>query len=298
MVDGLPFIVLVAAIVAGASWFALSHYHRLAGTGERLDRFVPSIDLSPRTEVRVPTWLRALFRLDPTHASIERNLRSVGINHGLVLLLVGAVRLAIAVAAGLVIALFVNRQSGALGLTLLCGFCGFLFVLYGTSNLVGLVIKDIQSKILSEIFFAIDLLVIFLESGQSLDQSLHSLVELSQDALPRSIGTHRRLVADLSRGMQHEKAFALWADRLVVDEARDLYSFFTQALTHGVELGPQLRRFADEITEKRLVNARARVGSKSARLTVIMVLFFLPAILIVLAGPPVVALLRHLGTMR
>lgn len=297
MITGLPFVILIAAIMAGGCWFMLSRYRRFAGIGQRLDRLVPSIETAPRDEVRAPQWLRILLRLDPTHASIERNLRSVGVNHGLLLLL-GAARLAIAIAAGLFIALFVNRQSGALGLTFLSGLCGFLFVLYGTSNLVGIVIKDIQSKILNEMFFAIDLLVIFLESGQSLDQSLHSLVELSQEAMPRSIGTHRRLVTDLSRGMQHDKAFALWADRLVVEEACDLCSFFSQALTHGVELGPQLRRFADEIMEKRLLNARARVGSKSARLTVIMVLFFLPAILIVLAGPPVVTLLRHLGTMK
>jgi tight adherence protein C len=267
----------------------------------RLGRFAPS-NVAKGDDERSPAevqWLGNLLRvLDPTFKDLEKDLSSAGVSRRLTATGLEALRLAIAVLAAVIGGkLFAEMLGGATD-GLAGSLAGFTAGLYGTRQLTKVIVKSRRERALSELFFSIDLLIIFLESGQSLVQSLHSLADVGQASMPLTTKEHRKLVADLSRGLAYEKAFSAWATRIGTDEAQDLAAFFTQALVHGVELGPQLRRFADEMMARRLINARESVGMKSARLTVVMIVFFLPAILLLLAGPPVVAILRNVGGMR
>jgi tight adherence protein C len=58
---------------------------------------------------------------------------------------------------------------------------------------------------------------------------------------------------------------------------------------------PHLRQFSLELIEQRIANARASIGVKSSQLTVVMVVFFLPAILAFIAAPAVTGVLAALG---
>lgn len=76
--------------------------------------------------------------------------------------------------------------------------------------------------------------------------------------------------------------------RLAVDEGVDFASLLKQATFHGGELGPSLRRYSTELAERRLSRAREEGGRRATYLTMVMVFFFVPVLLVVLLGPAVV----------
>ena len=86
-------------------------------------------------------------------------------------------------------------------------------------------------------------------------------------------------------GAPYDTALEKWGQRIGLEESRELAAMFKQSLVHGTELSSSLRRFANDLSERRLMSARESVGKKSAQLTVVMVMFFLPALIILLGGP-------------
>src|SRR5690606_36517169 len=107
------------------------------------------------------------------------------------------------------------------------------------------------------------------------------------DALPILL---RRHIADLDAGMPYDAALDRLGQRLGIDEGQDLAATIKQALFQGGELGTTLRRFSVDLSEKRMAAVREQVGRKGPHLTLVMILFFMPVLLVVLAGPAVVNL--------
>ncbi len=143
-----------------------------------------------------------------------------------------------------------------------------------------------------EFAFVLDLFVLSFESGLSLDQSLRHVADASKGPAPESALTLKRLVAELDSGAPYEEALKRWGERVNLEESKDLAGLFRQALAHGSELAPAIRRYRAEIADKRISKAREEVGKKTAQLTVVMVVFFMPALLLVIAGPAMVGVGR------
>ena len=143
---------------------------------------------------------------------------------------------------------------------------------------------------MAEFPFLLDLMLMMLESGISLDQCFRFIARDEAIAVPHHARLVAMLVADLDRGMRYDQALDRWAARVAVNGARELAALFRQALFQGVELAPALREFVREFTQRRVARAREAMGGITVRMVVLMILFFMPALFVVLGGPPVVAI--------
>lgn len=152
--------------------------------------------------------------------------------------------------------------------------------------------KSRAAVLTREFAFVLDLFVLSFESGLSLDQSLRHVSDASKSPAPESALTLKRLVAELDSGATYDDCLKRWGERVNLEESKDLAGLFRQSLTHGSELAPAIRRYREEIADKRISRAREEVGRKTAQLTVVMVVFFMPALLIVIAGPAMVGVGR------
>lgn len=151
-----------------------------------------------------------------------------------------------------------------------------------------------RRRVEAELPFLLDILTMMLESGVSLDQSFRTLAVAEGRAGPLVHEAVRALVADLDRGVAHEAALDRWGARLGVDGARELAAMFKRNLAHGTELGGALAGFGRDFADKRVSTAREAVGRKAAQLAMVMMIFFMPALFLVLAGPAVVTLVQTL----
>jgi len=158
--------------------------------------------------------------------------------------------------------------------------------------------KGRQRKLIAEFPFLLDLLLMMLDSGVSLDQCLHTIARDEAISTPHLNRTLRGLVDDLDRGMAYEVALPRWAARVGTPGTTDLAGLFVQALFQGIELSPALRQFAREFTERRIAAAREVMGQISIKLIIVMIVFFMPALFIVIGGPPVSSLFDMITELK
>lgn len=152
-----------------------------------------------------------------------------------------------------------------------------------------------RERILTAEFpFLLDLMLMMLESGVSLDQCFRGIARDEQVAVPNHARLVAMLVDDLDRGQDYQVAFDRWATRVGVSGARELAALFRQSLFQGMELVPALREYIREFSQRRVARAREAIGKITVRMVVLMLVFFMPALFIVLAGPPVAAILDTL----
>jgi tight adherence protein C len=146
----------------------------------------------------------------------------------------------------------------------------------------------------AEFPFLLDLMLMMLESGVSLDQCFRSIARDERVAVPRHGPLIAMLVEDLDRGQDYAAALDRWATRVAVSGARELATLFRQSLFQGMELAPALREFIAEFSQRRVARAREAIGKITVKMVVLMLVFFMPALFVVLAGPPVAAILDTL----
>ena len=257
----------------------------------RLSRLAPSTSAQAKTAIRLPTILGAEGR---NRSSLERQLQLAGyqdpraVNRFLWLRLAGTM-LAALLAALLCRIAWGGWMSRPMLIVIAAGLA---FV--GARQMLNLLASGRARKITAEFPFLLDLMLMMLESGVSLDQCFRSIARDEQVAVPHHGELIGLLVSDLDRGMRYELALDRWAARVAVSGAKELASLFRQAMFQGIELAPALREFAREFTQRRVARAREAMGGITVRMVVLMILFFMPALFIVLGGPPVVAILDTL----
>ena len=255
----------------------------------RLTRFAPTGHI--KTAIRLPTILGAEGR---DRTSLERQLQLAGYQDPRAVNQFLWLRLAVTLLAALLVALLSRiAWGGWLSRPMLIIIAaGLAFV--GARQALNLLASGQARKITAEFPFLLDLMLMMLESGVSLDQCFRSIARDEQAAVPHHGQLIGLLVTDLDRGMRYELALDRWAARVAVSGSKELASLFRQAMFQGIELAPALREFAREFTQRRVARAREAMGGITVRMVVLMILFFMPALFIVLGGPPVVALLDTL----
>jgi tight adherence protein C len=204
-----------------------------------------------------------------------------------------------ATGATVVLALLLSRivWGGFLAQPLLL-FLSPAFVYLGSKRVLILTAKSRVRAITAEFPFLLDILLMMLESGISLDQCFRVIARDEGSTVPHLNRSLVVLVTDLDRGMDYETALTRWAERIAVFGAKDLAALFLQGLFQGVELSPALRQFVREFTERRIATAREAMGKIAVKLVVVMIMFFMPALFIVVGGPPVTSLFDTMKALR
>lgn len=144
-----------------------------------------------------------------------------------------------------------------------------------------------QREIRRELPYVLDLVLMVLDSGVSIDQALQHVGAHIGRVAPISGGLLSRYNAETAEGVPYDLALDRLAQRLAIPEGRDFAGLLKQNLYQGGELNPPLRRLAADIGETRLAAAREAMGRKSVLLTLVMLAFFMPVLMIALAGPAV-----------
>ena len=134
---------------------------------------------------------------------------------------------------------------------------------------------------------ALDLMLICVESGMSIEVAFRRVaaeigsqsVELAEEL---SLTT-----AELSYLQERRHAYDNLAERTGVDGVKAAVTALTQAEKYGTPLAHSLRVMADENREMRMIEAEKKAAALPPKLTVPMILFFLPVLFAVIMGPAV-----------
>ncbi|MFG6204523.1 type II secretion system F family protein [Pseudomonas retamae] len=149
-----------------------------------------------------------------------------------------------------------------------------------------------QRTIAVEISTFIPLLRILFESGMAVEQALRVLSSEAQKLLPELTGELRLILARVDSGLELGQELHKAAVMLAVDEFSDTCVILEQLIHQGGGAMKSLLALKQLLDDRRLTRLQEYISKMSAKMSVVMMLFLFPALLIVLAGPGFTAIAR------
>ena len=143
----------------------------------------------------------------------------------------------------------------------------------------------------------LDLMVVCVESGLGLDQTIIQVAQELRAAHPELCGEFAVMNLEMRAGKRRVEALHNLADRTGVEDVRRLVAVLVQTDRFGTSIAQSLRGHADYLR----VMARQRAEERAAKLAVKLVfpIFFcvLPSLFVVTIGPVITRLVRDLFPM-
>jgi tight adherence protein C len=171
-------------------------------------------------------------------------------------------------------------------------FVGGLIGFYVPDLFVGNIIQRRQQSIMRAFPDALDLMLICVESGMSIESAFTRVAGEIGSQSAELAEELALTTAELSYLPDRRQAFDNLARRCGHPGVKAVATALNQAEKYGTPLGQALRVTATENREMRMQEAERKAASLPAKLTVPMIIFFLPCLFIVILGPAIIQI-RH-----
>lgn len=175
-----------------------------------------------------------------------------------------------------------------MGIALAAGFLG-----YYAPNIY---MKNMVSKRQTELRRAwpdsLDLLLICVESGMGIETAFR---KVSEEIGAQSVALAEELsltTAELSYLQDRRKAYENLAERTGLEGVRAVVTSLIQSERYGTPLATALRVLAQENRDMRMAEAEKRAASLPPKLTVPMIVFFLPVLFAVIITPAAIQIME------
>ena len=152
--------------------------------------------------------------------------------------------------------------------------------------------KSRQVQIFHTLPDILDLVTVCVEAGLSMDAALIKAVETPQfadDPLAQEI---RTATMETRAGKPRIEALKDMAERTMVDDIRAFVNMLAQTERFGTSLSRALRSYADSLRTKRRQIAEEAAAKTTIKMIFPLILFIMPALLVVILGPAIVQILK------
>jgi tight adherence protein C len=171
-------------------------------------------------------------------------------------------------------------------------FVGALIGFYVPDLFVGNMIQRRQTSIMRAFPDALDLMLICVESGMSIESAFTRVAGEIGSQSAELAEELALTTAELSYLPDRRQAFDNLAKRCGHAGVKSVATALNQAEKYGTPMGQALRVTATENREMRMQEAERKAASLPAKLTVPMIIFFLPVLFVVILGPAIIQI-RH-----
>jgi len=154
-------------------------------------------------------------------------------------------------------------------------------------------VRSRQSKLRKALPDALDLLVICVEAGLGLDQSLMKVAQdmkISHAALTEEL---QLVNMEMRIGKTRIDALRELARRTGLDDIKALVAMLIQTERFGTSIAQSLRVYSDDMRLKRRQRAEEMSAKTSVKMVPPLVFFIFPALMVVILGPAVITLIRQ-----
>jgi len=135
---------------------------------------------------------------------------------------------------------------------------------------------------------ALDLVLLCVEAGMSVE---HALKRVAKEIGAQSVELSEELTlttAELSFLEDRTRAYENLGRRTGLDNVKSVMQALIQAERHGTSVGTSLRVMAEEGREARMMEAEKKAAALPPKLTVPLIVFFLPVLFIVIISPAII----------
>jgi tight adherence protein C len=161
---------------------------------------------------------------------------------------------------------------------------------------LGRKIKTRQKKMERGLPDVLDLLIICIEAGLSLDQGTARTADELKKAQPELCDEFGILVLEQRAGRPRSEAWKHLAERSGVESIRNLVSVLVQSEQFGTSVAKTLRVHSDTMRTKRIQQIEEMAAKTSVKLVFPLVFFIFPALFLVTLGPAVILMSESFKT--
>ncbi|GLS86801.1 pilus assembly protein TadC [Cypionkella aquatica] len=175
--------------------------------------------------------------------------------------------------------------------TLLPGGLGYYFPMYWVNSRV----QKRQAEIVSGFPDALDLMLVCVEAGQSLDQSINRIAKESRASCPALAEEFDTVAQEVKAGKERVKVLKDMSERVGIADISSFCTTLVQSASFGTSMSDALRVYSAEMRDKRIMRAEEMANKLPTKLTLGTMLFTLPPLLIILIGPSIYGISKTVG---
>ena len=253
---------------------------RVSGKDERLDRFSQYLQPQDLEELSASelTMIRAGYRSKGA-VQMFHFLQLVG---GIGGLIIGTLYVLISGSEG--------AQSTVIGV-LLPGCVGYYLPRYWVQRRV----QTRQEQITEGFPDSLDLMLVCVEAGQSLDQAIIKVATEIESSYPALAEEFQIVAFELKAGKDKSRVLRDMGERVDIQDINSFVTTLIQSATFGTSIAESLRVYAGEMRDKRVMRAEEKANKLPTKLTLGTMMFCVPPLLIILIGPSVYGITQMLG---
>ena len=174
------------------------------------------------------------------------------------------------------------------GILFLGGFLGPTFWLKRS-------IKKRREEIQRAFPDAMDMMLVCIEGGQSIDQAMARVGKEMQAGAGPLANEFQIVTQEFRVGKDRVAVLRDFADRCAVNDISSFVTVMVQSIAFGTSISQALRVYASEMRDKRLMRAEEKANVLPTKLTLGTMMFTVPPLILILVGPSFIMILRALG---
>ncbi len=134
---------------------------------------------------------------------------------------------------------------------------------------------------------ALDLMLVCVEAGQSLDQSIQRVAAEIKPAFPDLAEEFEIVANEMKAGKDRVSVLRDMGERAGAQDISAFVTVLIQSASFGTSISEALRVYGSEMRDKRVMRAEEKANTLPTKLTLGTMMFTLPPLLIILIGPSV-----------
>ena len=197
---------------------------------------------------------------------------------------------------GLIYAMILSAQSevgmqSMIMYTMVPGGVGYYLPQYWVTRRA----QSRQNEIISGFPDALDMMLVCVEAGQSLDQSIIRVAKESAAGYPALAEEFGMVAHEVKAGKERVMVLKDMSERIGISDVSSFVTTLVQSATFGTSVAEALRVYSAEMRDKRVMRAEEKANKLPTKLTLGTMLFTLPPLLIILIGPSIHGIAKNLG---
>ena len=155
--------------------------------------------------------------------------------------------------------------------------------------------QERQEEITNGFPDALDLMLVCVEAGQSLDQAIVRVSKEVRSGYPSLADEFEMVSHEMKAGKDRTAVLRDMSDRAGVTDVSSFVTVLIQSATFGTSIADALRVYASEMRDKRVMRAEEAANKLPTKMTLATMMLTVPPLLIILIGPSVYEISETLG---
>lgn len=142
---------------------------------------------------------------------------------------------------------------------------------------------------------SLDMMLVCVEAGQSLDQSIIRVSRELRAGFPELAEEYELVSYEMKAGKDKTSVLRDMSERCGVTDVASFVTVLIQSQQFGTSIAEALRVYASEMRDKRVMRAEEKANKLPTKMTLATMMLTVPPLLIILIGPSVFEISKVLG---